>query len=96
MTTNTKATHTPGPWTVAPSRDLEGAYFIQEVGEDTPWEQEKANAIIIALAPEMFAALQSLSKAARLEEQNPDSFDEPLYSLVQRLANDILAKTRPA
>ena len=63
--TQTTVGHTPGPWTVSPSMDLNGAYFIHEVAaaaeEDrigVEWEQDEANARLIAAAPDLLVALQ--------------------------------------
>jgi hypothetical protein len=62
--------HTPGPWTCHRSDWNDGAYYIEEVesqflhnGELSPinGEIDEANALLIASAPELLAALQSLT-----------------------------------
>lgn len=75
MTTNTK--HTPGPWRVllgqptlveGPPREKWAPLVICNVGGTKP--QDKANAHVIAAAPEMLEALRSIVKRhdARADE----------------------------
>ncbi|MBF0151730.1 MAG: hypothetical protein HQL84_17060 [Magnetococcales bacterium] len=60
--------HTPGPWTVTRHRDGSGGYLITDskvVIRATTYgcnthEEENANAHIIAAAPELLEALESL------------------------------------
>ena len=64
---NNTAKHTPGPWTLERDRAkslslYSGSTFIGEVYHevDEPSTQEQANAHLIAAAPAMYEALQTL------------------------------------
>lgn len=66
------ASHTPGPWTAHPSKYHEGVHIVQAGrpsnrvlarfgSEDEPLDDtDLANARLIAAAPDLLAALQSL------------------------------------
>jgi len=59
--------HTPGPWKLIPRSDGKAAFIMNESGEiiiadsvRIEYDYEKANAHLIAAAPEMLAELQRL------------------------------------
>jgi hypothetical protein len=68
MTNNTKTAHTPGPWMLCESADARNRGYIRpdplspaickitETGRAREW---RANARLIAAAPEMFEALKA-------------------------------------
>ena len=56
-------THTPGPWTVSPDRDLWGVFTIAEV-EAEEGDNDQANARLIAAAPALLAALEAGTRLA--------------------------------
>ena len=87
MATETKATHTEGPWFVddkcvfpMPIEDIHGIWICQIGGNslctDDPVEAE-ANAHLIAAAPELLAALKEYHAANRLHHDE----DARLYDL---------------
>lgn len=67
----TKAKHTPGPWTTGPHYTNEAIYIQQPCETSnggwlvaTVWGEDKeANARLIAAAPELLAALEAMVKA---------------------------------
>lgn len=50
--------HTPGPWEVRPDVSTIGLYWVEPEAETD--EEDKANARLIAAAPEMKEALEAL------------------------------------
>ncbi len=66
--------HTPGPWTQEPSEEhshvkiwgeipSSGAWLIAEVRADHRFENDQANADLIAAAPDLLAACEALHNA---------------------------------
>lgn len=102
-----QATHTPGPWTTyregerwgieAPSdsivvfgdsRDACGVY-----GKDT--EEMKANARLIAAAPDMLEALEAITNDCREIIEGREPLDMALvHAVCNGMANTAIAKAR--
>ena len=62
------AKHTPGPWTVEREPGLYGVYQIEEAAKrercgDMATDEPKANARLIAVAPEMLSLLKRINEA---------------------------------
>jgi predicted metal-dependent phosphoesterase TrpH len=83
--TMTNTTHTPAPWGISKRRNSGGNYSIKaqvvidiaavyhpEWGYDAPAREETAlaNALLIAAAPDMLAALQALMQEAGIDEND--------------------------
>jgi hypothetical protein len=60
MTTTTKGQHTPGPWRARESRMSRDGnlWFIGPVGDDIAETYSRADARLIAAAPEMLAVIK--------------------------------------
>ena len=61
MSTETKVTHTPGPWRVIASRvDAYTYYFGAEMESQLHMDQREANTRLIAAAPDLLENLESV------------------------------------
>lgn len=101
MSTETKAKHTPGPWTV---EHHGGPWHIFGAGDtrvgtygtsvpaitEAEWATSQANAHLIAAAPELYAALQAVD--AEVRDIPSASGDVILPSHVWDLVSAALAK----
>jgi hypothetical protein len=89
-----QATHTPGPWEVKfesdPRKEGHGLYRIWNI-DDRNYEDQKANARLIAAAPTMFQELQRIARYA--DKQASLSTEEvTLWAQVRKIALDAIAK----
>jgi len=78
------AQHTPGPWTIEISMSQYGNYSILEAMDEDFFKEDevndktdKANARLIAAAPDMLEALE-LAKAMGFGGEHPDECYEPV------------------
>lgn len=63
---------TLGPWSVHADTSIEselGGFICEAFGDSTSWEEDQANANLIATAPELLEALQHVLNVKRSEER---------------------------
>jgi hypothetical protein len=58
------STHTLGPWTIRPSTSLHRTYVLtgSHIPDEIPWEEDCANAHLIAAAPDLLATLEAINE----------------------------------
>jgi len=103
--------HTPGPWVVE-SKSQEGSFIISRPGRKdgtafSSWwiafvgpclENDIANALLIAAAPDLLAACKALTESAALcfadilKTGNIDPINGKAYRLAKQAAGDAVAK----
>jgi hypothetical protein len=84
------AQHTPGPWYVGLREDQ--TIFTQNLrvaSVECPRKEWKANARLIAAAPDMLAALQDI-----MAESSRDDDDHDVIATIQGICRDIIAKAK--
>lgn len=84
--------HTPGPWRVSGvnSTDIEAdsnSTFWAWVSVDTPEEERKPNALLIAAAPDLLEALENLENDAG---QIPDYAWQMVKSAIRKAKGEII------
>lgn len=98
--TNSKNNHTPGPWYVEKTdadrfiiidKECEGRICdVLDVCKEFGPERQKANAALIAAAPDMLEALESLLRVADIVMKKQGSID----CSIRHNARQALAKAR--
>ena len=94
----TEAKHTPGPWRLRYGKLFEYDYLLK-AGKDTPiayWnnfkirtkKESKANARLIAAAPELLQALRSIAAITTCADQDQDA----MCAEIQGICRVALAK----
>ena len=64
---NEKSKHTPGPWVIDNDNVIYQEGTSEPIASAAPTADEKANAALIAAAPDLLAALESCSDALNTE-----------------------------
>ena len=89
--------HTPGPWTVEPSRNKHFRYAVTFEDDDRATYiagvGNKANARLIAVAPNLLKALEDIATVLSAPYTQADADPGPYIDLVGR-ANAAIAKAK--
>lgn len=98
---NEQSQHTPGPWTVETDRGTGGGFHYvnaKEAGETiaqvnilSPTSAGRANAQLIAAAPELLRALEEISQHA-FDDDTPVEDIVADFERMRTLASEALAK----
>jgi hypothetical protein len=97
------AKHTPGPWFLSPQRKFVrykngdmGSANICEMGQGAPLDEDEANAVLIAAAPDLLIALDELASAVadargRYEAGDSRAIESNMLTATYRQAIAVLA-----
>lgn len=107
--TTTQTAHTPGPWSAGSADAPEymgdlpaGSMYIEAAGHDViaeidpcgvPLPEHRANARLIAAAPDLLAALRKIATLAEFGEEDGAMDLGQLLIDINRLAEAVIART---
>jgi hypothetical protein len=75
--------HTPGPWTAEHGSD-DYFYVATEDGVSFPRDEQKANAHLIAAAPEMLEALKLVRESGLADEYGASAVEDAINAAIKK------------